>query len=85
MQIFFGGKHIGGADDLAALKREGKLTAVLNKQKGSDSLPGALASASAEARSQVADFLSTCACSLCVSIMQECIIAVTLRLIDKLY
>ena len=55
MQIFFGGKHIGGADDLAAMKREGKLTAVLNKQKGSDILPGALGSATAEARNRVAN------------------------------
>ncbi|HHG89853.1 MAG TPA: glutaredoxin 3 [Devosia sp.] len=29
-QIFFGGTHIGGYDDLAALERDGKLDALLS-------------------------------------------------------
>ena len=48
-QIFFGSKHIGGADDLEALRRQGKLNVVLDKQSGSDGLPKALATAAAEA------------------------------------
>jgi glutaredoxin 3 len=28
-QIFIGGRHVGGSDDLAALEREGKLDALL--------------------------------------------------------
>lgn len=28
-QIFVGGRHVGGSDDLAALEREGKLDAML--------------------------------------------------------
>jgi len=30
-QIFIGGKHIGGSDDLAALEQAGKLDALLGK------------------------------------------------------
>lgn len=29
-QIFIGGRHVGGSDDLAALEREGKLDALLS-------------------------------------------------------
>ncbi len=29
-QIFIGGKHVGGSDDLAALERAGKLDALIN-------------------------------------------------------
>jgi glutaredoxin 3 len=29
-QIFIGGQHVGGSDDLAALERDGKLDALLN-------------------------------------------------------
>ena len=31
-QIFIGGRHIGGSDDLAALEREGKLDALLQAE-----------------------------------------------------
>ena len=50
MQIFFGGKHIGGADELASLKSNGKLTSILNEQKGETELPHKLASALAHAQ-----------------------------------
>ena len=50
MQIFFGGKHIGGADELASLKSNGKLMSILNEQKGETDLPHTLASALAHAQ-----------------------------------
>ncbi|CAL5220200.1 g2173 [Coccomyxa viridis] len=51
-QIFFGSKHIGGADALESLRKEGKLSVVLDKQRGSDGLPKALAIAAADALKQ---------------------------------
>jgi len=58
LQIFFGGKHIGGADDLASLRDKGKLTSTLDEHRGSDALPKALALAVAEAGQQVCSALS---------------------------
>jgi len=58
LQIFFGGKHIGGADDLASLRYKGKLTSTLDEHRGSDALPKALALAVAEAGQQVCSALS---------------------------
>ena len=53
VQIFIGGMHVGGADDLESLREDGKLTDELEKQGGSDGLPKALALAAAGARKQV--------------------------------
>ena len=53
LQLFFGGKHIGGADDLASLRDKGKLRSTLDEHRGSDALPKALALAVAEAGQQV--------------------------------
>ena len=59
LQIFFGSKHIGGADALESLRKEGKLNVVLDKQRGSDGLPKALAIAAADALKQVLTCPST--------------------------
>ena len=41
---------MGGADDLASLKSNGKLTSILNEQRGESKLPHTLASALAHAQ-----------------------------------
>lgn len=51
MQIFFGGKLIGGADDLVSLKSKGKLSDVLAHHEGVEELPQLLMSAVTEAAS----------------------------------
>ena len=60
MQIFFGGKLIGGADDLLSLKSKSKLLDVLAHHEGVEELPQLLMSAVTEAASGQQVSLSPC-------------------------
>ena len=80
MQIFFGMKHIGGADDLVSLKSKSKLSDVLARHQGVEELPQLLMSAVTEASSGQQVLLSPCtrilrkdnsACTLSLALYQE--------------
>ena len=67
MQIFFGGKLIGGADDLVSLKSKGKLSDVLAHHEGVKELPQLLMSAVTEAASGQQVSLSPCTRISCLT------------------